>query len=326
VNSEVLPPVCPETSKYLEVHYQCEQNNGIAEEVRKARLPRLQINISDVWSNGDKMLDIENVDAAIDKVIANNHYPITDIPPSKLLSDKSIDKYVNLKFLNNSQSVRTTLVTNKKEFTNSSSERLRNQNTTTVPLLLTKSSLSDDSSVDDDELHWTPKEVLIIILSSSLPVILIIITTAMVIIKANPKCKTSKTEENLEMSGTGSSAQSECSTYTKDNSENLVNFQQRFNQFNPEAQLPHSLETNALYEQSIYGDIKQYDINHNTVQHCQYKAMQDHAPSHDKRPQCNIHIHYNFSYNPPCQCGNKGHCSEFSSDKVHRSDLQHVDK
>jgi len=325
VHSDVLQTVCPETPKYLEAQYRCEPNNVMSEKVRQTKLPRFQGNISDVWSNRNKVLKIENVEVAIDKVIANHKVLISEQPSSMVKSSETSDRYVDSENVNITHSLRTTLFVHKKKRLNNSA-RLRNKNTTTVPLLLTKSSLSDDISVDDDELHWTPKEVLIIILSSSLPVILIIITTAMVIIKANPKCKTSKTEENLEMSGTGSSAQSECSAYTKDNSENLVNFQQRFNQFNPEAQLPHSLETNALYEQSIYGDIKQYDINHNTVQHCQYKAMQDHAPSHDKRPQCNIHIHYNFSYNPPCQCGNKGHCSEFSSDKVHRSDIQQVYK
>ena len=148
-----------------------------------------------------------------------------------------------------------------------------------------------------------------------------------------PKCITSKTKENLEMSGTGSSAQSECSAYTKGNSENFVNFQQRFKYFNPEAQLPHSLETNSLYEKSR--DTTPYDPNHNIVQHCHYRGMQDlavknrdcAAPCPDKRPQCNIQIHYNIRYKPPpeaCQCGSKSHCSVFRSDIVHGSDIQHA--
>ena len=74
------------------------------------------------------------------------------------------------------------------------------------------------------------------------------------------------------MSETCSSAQSKYSAYTKGDSENLVNFQ-KFKHFNPEAQIPHSLETNALYEQSMCGDTKQYDTIHNTVKQCQYKAM-----------------------------------------------------
>ena len=184
VNSAVLPPVCPETQKYLEAQYQCEPNIVIAEKVRKTRLPRFQGYISDVWSNRNKGLDIHNVEAAIEKVIANHDIPITEETSSSFISGESKNRNANSKIINNFHASRiNSFVNNKKEFRNLSTSRWQNKNTTTLPLLLTKSSLSDNSSVDDDEVHWTSKELLIIILSSSLSVILIITTAAMVIIK-----------------------------------------------------------------------------------------------------------------------------------------------
>ena len=124
------------------------------------------------------------------------------------------------------------------------------------------------------------------------------------------------------MFGTGSSAQSECSAYTSSsniNSEHLVNFQQRFKQFNPEA--PYLMEKNTFQKPSLHSDTSHYDPNHNTVQCSESKAMQDIVVKNRKcatlypdiRPycSCNIHIHYNISYTTSeacqCKCGSKNH-------------------
>jgi len=176
VHSDDIHTVCPDTPKYLEAQYRCKPNNVMREKV----LPRFQGNISDVWSNRNKVLNIENVEVAIDKMIANHEIPITEKSASMVNSSEISDRNVNLEYVNIIHSLRTTLFVHKKKRLNNSA-RLRNKSTTTVPLLLTKSSLSDSSPVDDDD--WTFKEVLIIILSSSLSVILIIITAAMVIVK-----------------------------------------------------------------------------------------------------------------------------------------------
>ena len=56
------------------------------------------------------------------------------------------------------------------------------------------------------------------------------------------------------MSGTGSSSQSECSVYsvsTNNNRQQLVNYQQGFCPFNPEAQIPHAMENNSAGGQYI---------------------------------------------------------------------------
>ena len=180
VHSYVLQPVCPETPKYLEAQYRCEPNNAMSEKVRQTKLPRFQGNISDVWSNRNKVLNIENVEVAIDKMIANHKVPITEEPSSMVKSSETSDRYVDSENVNITHSLRTTLFVHKKKRLNNSA-RLRNESTTTVPLLLTKSSISDSGPVDDD--IWTSKEVFIIILCSSLSVILIIITAAMVIVK-----------------------------------------------------------------------------------------------------------------------------------------------
>jgi len=161
---------------------------------------------------------------------------------------------------------------------------------------------------------WTSKEVLIVIPCSSLSVILIIITAAMVIIKANPKCKTSQTKEKLEMLGTGSSAQSECSACTSStniNSEHLVNFQRRFENVNPESQLPDLLGRSGCYEPNVGDDTTLHDPNHNTVQQCEYNAVPD--PSVKSRDcaishsDMKLHCACNIRYNPPaeayqCRC------------------------
>ena len=63
--------------------------------------------------------------------------------------------------------------------------------------------------------------------------------------------------------------QSECSAYTLStnmNSDNLVNFQQRFSHFNPEIQTPHLFNTNLVCGQSVNCDNNLCDQNHNAVQ------------------------------------------------------------
>ena len=164
------------------------------------------------------------------------------------------------------------------------------------------------------------------------------------------RCKTSKPEEIMEMPGTGSSSKSECSAYTLStnmNSDNLVNFQQRFYHFNPEAQRPHSFDTNSVFGQSEHGDTNNCDYNHNAVQN--YKSEPLYAPtthltsealSHngsnpelspgpEQRPpcSCNIHIHYNIRYSPStvtCQCQCSRHITGFNSDFVHGGGEQPV--
>jgi hypothetical protein len=143
------------------------------------------------------------------------------------------------------------------------------------------------------------------------------------------QCKTSKPKENMEMSGTGSSSQSECSAYTLStnmNSENLVNFQQRFSHFNPEAQTPQSFDTNSVCGQSVNSDMNLCDQNHNAVKyykcdptlHSTSRSLSHNTPYPELRPNCscNIHIHYNISYSPSTvtyQC----QCSRQNNDFVH---------
>ena len=90
VHSDVLPSVCPDTPKYLEVQYQCEVIS--LEKGQKTRFPKLQGNINDVWSNRNKALKLEDVEAAIDIVIENSNIPITEEPKSRsvfnILEDK----------------------------------------------------------------------------------------------------------------------------------------------------------------------------------------------------------------------------------------------
>eukprot|EP00090_Calanus_glacialis_P011122 TRINITY_DN19593_c0_g1_i1.p1 TRINITY_DN19593_c0_g1~~TRINITY_DN19593_c0_g1_i1.p1 ORF type:complete len:168 (-),score=11.68 TRINITY_DN19593_c0_g1_i1:6-476(-) len=146
------------------------------------------------------------------------------------------------------------------------------------------------------------------------------------------------------MSGTGSSSQSECSAYTLStnmNSDNLVNFQQRFSYFNPEAQTPHSFDTNSVCGQSVYSDRNLCDQNHNAIQnyksepicdpklHSTSKALSCNGPYPELRPHCscNIHIHYNISYSPStvtCQCQCSRHITGFNSDFVHGGGEQPV--
>ena len=95
------------------------------------------------------------------------------------------------------------------------------------------------------------------------------------------RCKTSKTKENVEMAGIDSSSHSECSAYTlysNMKSDNLVNFQQRFSYFNPEAHTLHSFDTNSVCGQSVNGDNSLCDQNHNAVQN--YKNEPSHDPTH----------------------------------------------
>ena len=132
--------------------------------------------------------------------------------------------------------------------------------------------------------------------------------------------------------GTGSSAQSVCSFYTVSsniNCELLVNFKHRFKHFNHEDLLPHLLEINSFSGQNMCGDTSPYDPNHNTVQQCHFRTVRDPAdtsgdcaaPYPDMRPHCscNIHIHYNISFNPllePCQWQCASHSSVFPSELV----------
>ena len=89
------------------------------------------------------------------------------------------------------------------------------------------------------------------------------------------KCINTKPEENMQMSGTGSSSQSEYSAYTVStnaNSKNFVNFQQRFKHFNPEAHTPHSFDTNSVGGHRFRDGNKFCDKYHNnSVQSDEHK-------------------------------------------------------
>ena len=90
------------------------------------------------------------------------------------------------------------------------------------------------------------------------------------------RCITSKFKENVEMSGTGCSSQSECSAYTLStnmNSDNLVIFQQRFSHFNQEAQTPHLFDTNSVCEQSLHSDTNICDQINNRIQNYKYEPL-----------------------------------------------------
>ena len=139
------------------------------------------------------------------------------------------------------------------------------------------------------------------------------------------------------MSGTGSSAQSECSAYTSStniNSEHLVNFQIRFENLNPKSQLPDLLGRSACYEPSVGGDTTLHDPNHNTVQHCEYNAVPDPAvksrdcafslPDMKLHCACNIHMQYNIRYNTPAeayQCRCESQSSKCNSNLAHCSNM-----
>ena len=124
VHSDDLHTVCPDTPKYLEAQYQCEPSNAMSEEVRQTRLPRFQGNISDVWSNRNRVLNIENVEVAIDKVIANHKIPITEKPVSMVKSSETSDRYVDSENVNITHSLRNNLFFNKKKRLNKS-QKLR---------------------------------------------------------------------------------------------------------------------------------------------------------------------------------------------------------
>ena len=148
------------------------------------------------------------------------------------------------------------------------------------------------------------------------------------------------------MSRTGSSSQSECSANTLSpdmNSDNLVNFQQRFNIFNPEAQTPHSFDTSSVGGKSLHSDTNICDQNYNSLQNYKYepicdptlhstrKAMSCNGPYPELRPHCscNIHIHYNISYRPysatgQCQCSSK--IAGFNTDFLHGDHMQPICK
>lgn len=266
VNSDVLPEVCPETPKYLEAQYQCRSYRHMEEEVRQTKLPELGGNISDVWSDRDMVLDREAVDEAIETVIKNNHIPITQKPE---IIENATDDVNNHSVPISVNSVRSrTNVSN-----NISVEKKEGAILLSIPV--EKSSLHENRLLDDSAWYMIDKEDIIIILISSICVTLVLLCVSIIIVKTY----LARTPvQNIEMSATGSSAQSDCSLSTNTNSDHINNFQQRFHHFKPERESPH--------DGGMYRDIDQCDGNKNTI------TM---LPSH---PHCtgNIHINYNISY------------------------------
>ena len=264
VNSDVLPEVCPETPKYLEAQYQCRSHRQMEEEVRQTKLPELGGNISDVWSDRDMVLDREAVEDAIETVIRNNHIPITKKPE---VIKKSSDYVKNHAV--------TVSVNSVKSVTNVSSNIFVEKKEAAVSLStpVEKSSLHENRSLDDRSWYMIDKEDIIIILISSICVTLVLLCITIIIVKTY----LARTPvQNMEMSVTGSSAESHCSLSTNTNSDHINNFQQRFHHFKPETESPH--------DGGMFSDIHHCDDNKNTI------TM---IP-----PYCagNIHINYNISY------------------------------
>ena len=60
VNSYIFLSLCP-VPKYLEAQYKCVSHVELAEEVRQTKLTKLGVNMSDVWSDRDLVLDVNDV-------------------------------------------------------------------------------------------------------------------------------------------------------------------------------------------------------------------------------------------------------------------------
>jgi hypothetical protein len=190
VHSDVLPSVCPDTPKYLEAQYQCVSHIKVAEEVCKRRLPRLGVNISDVWSDRNVMLNDDFFKDALETVI-DSQVPITE-EPTMLSSEfgETSDESTAVNIINGTSvnSLRYFYSFNDTSSLNNSLTKTNpKENTTSLPLSMRNSPLSDNNCVNKNRCQWTTKEVLIIILISSLSVILIIISVATLIIKVKKK-------------------------------------------------------------------------------------------------------------------------------------------
>merc|ERR1711874_20144 len=316
VSADILPAVCPDTPKYLEAQYQCISHSQEEEGSSQYKLPELGGNISDVWSERDIVLDREAVEDAIKTVIREAHIPVTERPET--VSAHSDD--IEIKSIK----VLTSVNTDRKLLKKTDSILCEEDCGTSSLHILPKLSRSETRPKSDSEWYWTSKEVLIIILTSALCVSLVIITAAVFLVKTRTICLGRKPGENLEMSGAGSSAESDCSVYTLStniNSENFRNFQQRFHQFNPEEETPHIFDTNSLSDRSEYNGNHSSDENQNikAVHMWKYGATPNTStvpinpfpsaiPYLMQAHHCsgNIHINYNISYNPvtntcPCQ-------------------------
>ena len=187
VHSDVLPSVCPDTPKYLEAQYECVSNIMFAEEVRLTRLPRLGVNISDIWSDRKRILDDDLVEDALDTVIDSQQVQITEDPmlvSSEIRETKNESTNVtsiqltSVNFLSASYTSKNTNSLN-----NTPTRTNQRENTTSLPLSLRNSSFSDNNCVNKNIWQWVTKEVIIIILISSQSIICIILTAAIIIIK-----------------------------------------------------------------------------------------------------------------------------------------------
>jgi len=272
VSADILPAVCPDTPKYLEAQYQCISHSQEEERSSQYKLPELGGNISDVWSERDIVLDREAVEDAIKTVIREAHIPVTERPETLSVHSDDIENVFVSSSINSHRTVR--------KIDTSISVEGKKESATTYPLSLAKFPLSTTIEKGDSDWYWTQEEVLIIILSSALCVTLVIITAAVFLVKVKWKSLTlgGKPGDNLEMSGAGSSAESDCSVYTLStniNSENFRNFQQRFHQFKPEAETPHIFDTNSLNDRSACCGNHSGNKNQNipSEQMCMYSAM-----------------------------------------------------
>ena len=198
VNSNILPAVCPDTPKYLEAQYQCKSHRKMEEEVRKTKLPDLGGNISDVWSDRNMLLDSRAVEDVIKTVIKNKYIPITDNPDLKENIGNDIKNYSVTQSLNSpKQEEDISKILFEKE----------DKAVTSLPISVSTYSLYKTEQESDSTWYMTSKEVLILIVISSISVTLVILSAAVIITKTRPACLATKAGlSNIEMSGTGSSA------------------------------------------------------------------------------------------------------------------------
>ena len=84
ISTSTFPEVCSNITKYLEAQYECVTEDDNDEEVRARRVPSLGDNISDVWSDSNRLLDSDDIENVLETVMKNRYIPITEriLPPS----------------------------------------------------------------------------------------------------------------------------------------------------------------------------------------------------------------------------------------------------
>jgi len=177
ISTNILPSICPGTPKYLEAQYQCVSHDELAEKVRQTKLPHLGRNMSDVWSDRDILLDIDDVEDAIKTVIRHQHIPITEEPNAISVISTPSDIFKRwadpTKVVTSVNSLRPKLKVSEHILLKTSIT----EKNVLFSQLQTKP-VRDNDLLNDKSWQLTFKEVLIIILSSSICVIFVIIAVA----------------------------------------------------------------------------------------------------------------------------------------------------